>query len=321
MLRPLELLTKSPPVKELPVSEEAYTPLQPFLRLFLFGCALTAVPGELFELDNLRVLSLRNNNVTEIPPAIRRLTMLQELNLSVNQLSTLPWELLWLIRRGDLKLLVVHPNPLLRFGETDVAQWHYANHKTSSGQDEASCLPTTANNDSLRFDCYDGPPPEESWAPIHIATSAVRFLSMDGLSLSLLPPHARLPCSSEECGNATGPRSCRVPSLRELALLGLSQSSYLDQMQDFEMQCFPELTRRLLRLARDVRLAGGRCCSVCHRSFVVARTEWLEWWDCSTYENGLKQPRRPGELLRPLPFRRLGCSWACVPGTDTNSVE
>ncbi|KAH3227027.1 hypothetical protein KXV86_009061, partial [Aspergillus fumigatus] len=86
LLRPLQYLTKLPSVREPPISEEGYSSLKPFLRLFLAGNALTAVSGEIFELDSLRVLSLRNNKLTEIPPAIRKLTMLQEINLAVNRL-------------------------------------------------------------------------------------------------------------------------------------------------------------------------------------------------------------------------------------------
>jgi hypothetical protein len=106
----------------------------------------------------------------------------------------------------------------------------------------------------------------------------------------------------------------RSPSLREVALLAFTRAPFFDQIADSEeMEFYPPLVTRLLRQARDVRNAGGRVCSVCGRAFVIARTEWVEWWDCSTHENGLKGPRSPGEKLRPLPFRRLGCSWGCGP--------
>ncbi|PYH95571.1 hypothetical protein BO71DRAFT_449315 [Aspergillus ellipticus CBS 707.79] len=278
LLLPLQHLTKLPTINEPPISEEVYTSLQPFLRLFLAGNALSAISTDLFELDTLRVLSLRNNKLTQIPPAIRRLTMLQEANLSVNRLPYLPWELLWLIKKGDLKHLTVRPNPLLQIEEQEVAQWH---------------VPA----DELKSCFYDGPAPEEAWAPVHVATGPVTRYNAEGVRME----------QTEEVVET------RVPSLREVSLLSFSRSAYFDLIPDEEMADYPELMLRLLREAREVRSAGGRCCSVCHRGFVLARAEWIEWWDCSTYENGLKGPRASGEMLRPLPFRRLGCSWGCVP--------
>ncbi|OJJ03331.1 hypothetical protein ASPVEDRAFT_134225 [Aspergillus versicolor CBS 583.65] len=288
LLRPLQHLTKLPSVREPPISEEVFSSLQPFLRLFLAGNGLNAVSGELFELDSLRVLSLRNNKLTEIPPAIRRLTKLQELNLSVNRLNFLPWELLWLIKKGDLKHLTVRPNPLSQIEESELAQCHL-----SSESEEGL--------ENLKAIEYEGPPPEEAWAPIHIATGPVRRFNMEGF-----------PVPDTQASTVDQSQS-HVPSLREVSLLSFSRSSYFDTISDEEMADFPSLMLRLLRHAREVRSAGGRSCSVCHRSFVIARTEWFEWWDCSTYENGLKGPRVSGEKLRPLPFRRLGCSLACLP--------
>lgn len=298
LLRPLLHLTKQPAVTEPPVSENVFSPLEPFLRLFLSGNLLTSLSSELFELGNLRVLSLRNNKLTEIPPAIQKLTMLQEINLSVNRLQYLPWEILQLIRKGDLKHLVVHPNPFLQFEEAEIEQWHYGDWDGRRSPDDAPRL----------YD-YKGPAPEEAWAPIHVATGPVRRFNMEGLPVAGGKSHGG---SQTQTGIEETPS--RVPSLRELSLLACSRSPYFDQLFESDISSCPELVVRLLRQAREVRNAGGRSCSVCHRSFVVPRTEWIEWWDCTTYENGLKGPRAPGEKLRPLPFLRRGCSWACVPG-------
>ncbi|KAL5343457.1 hypothetical protein BJX70DRAFT_169743 [Aspergillus crustosus] len=285
LLRPLQHLTKLPSIKEPPISEEGYTSLQPFLRLFLAGNGLNTLSGELFDLDSLRVLSLRNNKLTEIPPAIRRLTKLQELNLAVNRLNVLPWELLWLIKKGDLKHLNVRPNPLFSIGDSEITT-HHVTSDTPGSTDLKSCD-------------YEGSPPEEAWAPIHVATGPISRYNMEGVPI--LEPQV------------LSHNRSRVPSLREVSLLSFSRSTYFDTITDEDMADFPSLPLRLLREAREVRFVGGRSCSVCHRSFVIARTEWIEWWDVSTYENGLKGPRASGEKLRPLPFRRLGCSLGCLP--------
>ncbi|RAL00705.1 leucine-rich repeat domain-containing protein [Aspergillus ibericus CBS 121593] len=292
LLLPLQHLTKLPSIKEPPISEDVYTSLQPFLRLFLAGNALPTIPGELFTLDALRVLSLRYNKLTDIPPAIRKLTLLQEVNLSVNRLQTLPWELLWLIRKGDLKHLIVRPNPLLQIEEQEITTWHV------SPENLNSCT-------------YDTPPPEESWAPIHVATGPVTRYNAEGVPLD--PQPTSFSPSSSSSSPTPKQETTRVPSLRELSLLSFSRSPYPDLLSSEEIDTFPALMGRLLRTAKEVRSAGGRSCSVCHRAFVMARMEWIEWWDCSTYENGLKGPRGSGERLRPLPFRRVGCSWGCGP--------
>lgn len=289
LLKPLQHLTKLPPVREPPVAEEVFSSLEPFLRVFLAGNSLVSVPSDLFELDSLKVLSLRNNKLSEIPPAIGRLTSLQEVNLSVNGLRFLPWELLWLIKKGDLKHLVVRSNPLLQINETAISKWHLT--------------PPAQPDGTLRLHEYELPVPEEAWAPIHIATGRIRRFNTDGYRITDPQP---MPEEGHKKESA-------VPSLREVALVSLNRSNFFEITPDSEIADFPDLMLRLLRYARDVKDGGGRRCSICHRDFVLPRTEWIEWWDCSTYENGLKGPRASGEKLRPLPFQRLGCSLKCVP--------
>ncbi|KAJ9252227.1 hypothetical protein DTO207G8_4842 [Paecilomyces variotii] len=301
LLRPLLHLTKQPCVKEAPVTEEVYSSLEPFLQLFLSGNLLTSLPAELFELGSLKVLSLRNNKLHELPAAIRKLTMLQEINVSVNRLQYLPWELLWLIWKGDLKHVTLRPNPFLQIEDATIEEWHY---KTPDGQ-----IPS--KEDTRLFE-YEGPAPEEAWAPIHVATGPVSFFNMEGLPVAEGK-------SFNKYKNSTN--SSRVPSLRELSLLACNQNPYFDQLLASDLSYFPSPVVRLLQQARDIRDVGGRSCSVCHRSFVVPRTQWIEWWDCTTYESGLKGPRPSNEKLRPLPFLRRGCSWACVPGADKDLTE
>lgn len=271
-----------------------FTSLTPSLRLFLSGNSLKELTSEIFELEHLNVLSVRNNELSEIPGAIRKLTNLQEINLSVNQITTLPWEILWLIRKGDLKQLTVHPNPFMSIEKEagDVEHWH---HGRGPEGDLQACE-------------YEGPIPEEAWAPIHIATSRVQRFDAEGKLVSTKT-------SGKPQSATTQNQTSRAPSLRELALLECNKAPYLDQFlaDDATSAEYPELVIRLLRQAISVRNAGGMSCSVCHRSFVIPRTQWIEWWDCTTYENGLKFPRTSSAELRPLPFLRRGCSWECVP--------
>lgn len=295
LLRPLQHLTKQPAVSDGPVNDEIFTSLTPSLQLFLSGNSLKELTSEVFELGNLNVLSVRNNELVEIPGAIRKLTNLQEINLSVNQLTTLPWEIMWLIRKGDLKQLTVHPNPFLSLEAGDIEHWHQEN---GSGGDLRSCE-------------YEGLIPEEAWAPVHIATGHVQRFDAEGMLVST-KAYDKLSSLTKQT------QTSRVPSLRELALLECNKAPYLDQFlaDDATSAGYPEPVIELLRKAISVRNAGGMACSVCHRSFVIPRTQWIEWWDCTTYENGLKSPRASGADLRPLPFLRRGCSWGCVPDAE-----
>jgi internalin A len=62
-------------------------------ELLLHDYELTRLPPEIWELKNLRRLSLINNKLTQLPPEIGQLTKLTQLYLSTNQLTSLPSEI------------------------------------------------------------------------------------------------------------------------------------------------------------------------------------------------------------------------------------
>ncbi|KAJ5198809.1 uncharacterized protein N7459_008632 [Penicillium hispanicum] len=303
LLQPLQHLTKLPSVKEAPLSENAYSSLQPFLRVYLSGNSLTTLNNELFELGDLKVLSVRNNKLSEIPYTIQKLAALEVLNVSVNLLTHLPWELLRLLQHGELKHLTAFPNPFPSIEEGEITKWHRQPRKS-----QENGKPETSLEDQLRFDEYEGSPPKNAWATIHVATSPITRRDMEGNpiddgSASVVTPVALPPSSSTPS----------APSLRELALRAVCKLPGLEQVTDDELDDFPSLVAPLMYQARKIRAAGGQRCSVCQHEYVVPRTSWLEWWDCTPHESGMKRPRTSGEKLRPLPFQRHGCSWACVP--------
>lgn len=302
LLQPLQHLTKLPSVNEAPVSENVFTSLQPFLRIYLPNNSLSTLHNDLFELINLKVLSLRNNKLTELPSTIRKLAELEVLNLSVNQLTHLPWELLMLTQKGELKHLTVRPNPFLPIEEAQIAEWHRnTRNKTETENNEDPSAP-------LQFHEQE-PALGEGWVPIHVATGPITYMNMEGNPTG--------DNSFRNVRTLPGQTSCvnNAPSLRELALRAVTKLPYLDQTTDEELAEFPPLIVPLLRQAREVSLAGGHTCSVCQHEYVIPRAEWTEWWDITPCENGMKMPRCPGERLRPLPFRRFGCSLSCVPGS------
>ncbi|TKY89537.1 hypothetical protein EX895_001322 [Sporisorium graminicola] len=80
---------------------------QATLSIFLGSNALTRLPSALFQLQNLRVLSLRSNKLKFLPPAIGDLHNLSELHIAHNELQYLPAEIL----RLKLDVFTWFPNP------------------------------------------------------------------------------------------------------------------------------------------------------------------------------------------------------------------
>ncbi|CAG8604986.1 2120_t:CDS:2 [Ambispora gerdemannii] len=80
------------------------------LKLFLAANKLCKLPGWLWDMNNLKVLSLRNNKLRELPPEIGLLSNLVELSVGNNLLKYLPSEIL---RSPKLDILNIDPNPFL----------------------------------------------------------------------------------------------------------------------------------------------------------------------------------------------------------------
>ncbi|KAF3490909.1 leucine Rich Repeat domain-containing protein [Arthroderma uncinatum] len=275
ILPPLTQLTKQPTVLEHGNSIQIFSPLEPSLQLYLTRNSLTYVPKEVFDLWNIRFLSLRQNKLTEIPGAIRKLILLQELNVGGNKLRYLPWEIIGLMQgRGALKNLTLYPNRFLRMDESEIVQWHVntavggivaLDPNTREGEADYNTPAIPSSKDDMI----------EEWKPIHVATSAAEYLDMEGR------PMGR---------RRTTPTN--TPSLRDLALKACSRSPNLSRFLEEDEQnthspasgissSLPSTSAnahyqdpivRLLTFANEVRQTGEKVCSVCSRSrlqFVV----------------------------------------------------
>ncbi|KAL8284113.1 hypothetical protein RQP46_004862 [Phenoliferia psychrophenolica] len=97
-------------------SSEGVLPARPAgsvsVRLFLYKNLITteSLSHALFSVASITTLSLRQNELDRLPPAVCRLQNLEELNLATNQISYLPAEILLL---PNLLRLFHQPNPLL----------------------------------------------------------------------------------------------------------------------------------------------------------------------------------------------------------------
>ncbi|WPD22899.1 MAG: COR domain-containing protein [Candidatus Electrothrix scaldis] len=91
LLTQLDLSDKN--LTKLPPELFQLTKLTGLEVLNLSGNQFATFPPEIFELTNLTLLDLSNNQLTALPPNILQLTNLEVLNLSGNKLTTLPPEL------------------------------------------------------------------------------------------------------------------------------------------------------------------------------------------------------------------------------------
>ncbi|RYP87832.1 hypothetical protein DL769_000424 [Monosporascus sp. CRB-8-3] len=245
----------------------------PALKLYLASNPLPRAPGAIFNLEFLTVLSLRNTQITELPPCIGNLRNLTDLNVSLNRLQYLPGELLDLLQKpGKLTNLSVHPNPFCIPEKTPsplpqpeaILDEYHAGVKTF----HETVWP---NGWIFRawFDEKDGPRSDAEksqvqdaerrrWQIRAVARSPVEYSDSRGMVLSQFrlptrettrpasdqPSHVIVqtedlkstPTPLQDArGQATGPSISegRVPSLFELALKACSRSGQLQDLPSY----------------------------------------------------------------------------------------
>ncbi|KAF6803276.1 leucine Rich Repeat family protein [Colletotrichum musicola] len=328
-IRPLSEFSCIPVVAEgVPFEDK-----DPELKLSLYSNPLQRVPGAIFDLQHLTVLSLRGCRLEELPPGIGRMRSLRSLNLAQNLLRCLPAELLHLMAAPcSLRELLLQGN-------------HFF---------EAANLPRLPRLTDLETGCSEDQYLVEAWkqglngvAARFLARSPVHYLDSSGLShsdfrldpeatvpierpegeeissSSLITPPSSAPYQSKSAGRGVASASAsRVPSLMELALRSAYRCSDLNELPDSMPDSMPKL-RALLKRAADQREVGGLACASCKTSLVAPATQWLEWWQVCLVES---RPVGDGHLVVPrpwtdlaeenegaVPFLRRGCSWKCGP--------
>lgn len=274
----------------------AFEQKDPELKIYLAMNRLTRVPGAMFDLTYLTILSLRGNKLTELPPAISKLRNLQELNVSQNRLRHLPVELLDLFANGNrLHTLVIHPNPFWQpDGVVDAAE------------------PTR-----FIFFQYDEAVPVPHLVSRSLGRSPVQLTNTTGRVLSdfQFPSDYKcqiLPVATRDEGHPTA----SVPSLLEVAFRTCYRSAQLPEMADYIPDGLPNL-RQLLERAAKQKETGGLMCCRCRKLTVVPTAEWVEWREIRT----CRRPELTARLVplsmadgeRAVPFIHRGCSWRCGP--------
>ncbi|KIH91619.1 leucine rich repeat domain containing protein [Sporothrix brasiliensis 5110] len=324
----------------------AFEQRDPKLKLFLSSNNLVRLPGALFQLQHLTVLSLRGNGLTELPPAIGQLRNLKSLNVSLNKLQSLPAELLPLIRTygqgGRLTELLVHPNPY--FSPEEEVEDNNTLEAVPRPARHVGDRPTRVARSPVHYMDSWG----KTWSSFTLdpaALGACNLIPTEDMAIESVPP-----VESTTVAAATS----RVPTLVSLAMEACYRTPQLPQLPDLLPPEAPPRLARQLGKALAVRDSGGSTCSVCshgqgqlatRRPMVAPMTAWLEWWEfgkpdvnvtythtaavsgstgaaaaASTIGGGgaggadTPQPARLQENeIEVLPFMWRGCSWGCVP--------
>ncbi|KFH47462.1 Plant intracellular Ras-group-related LRR protein-like protein [Hapsidospora chrysogenum ATCC 11550] len=328
---PLSQFTCIPQVTK----DVAFEQKEPEIRLYLAQNRLTRLPGALFDVTYLTTLSLRGNQLEEVPPAIGRLCNLQELNISQNRLRHLPIEILDLLDTDcKLQSLIVHPNPFLKPKQKDeiseMAREH-ASVRIHDGRDgDEEPVMTAPRLVSRRL----------GRSPVQVSDSSGRVVS--SFRLPAQPTSERLEVEAlfekcvEKCDRPKGARG--VPSLVEAVMRSCYKSEHLGEFERFMPEELCHLGELFDRAVRQ-KESGGLTCSGCGVSMVVAVLEWVEWRNINTLRKSVSQvmERRaedsvigfaevPGlyqldplseiEEEQVIPFVRRACSTRCGPGGE-----
>lgn len=300
---------------------------------------MTTLPGELFNLDRLTVLSLRANQLRELPPNISKLSNLKELNLSQNGLRYLPYEILELFSdTSRLTSLHLHPNlfhePQFPPSEEDVKEEQEVQYKIGLGS-RAQARPRRGAV------CAVSPVERRGswhtqWKITSQARTEVRFLGINGALVKgpsfpvntddSRSSHNKLPVADVDDAPeppSSGDELSRAPSLLEVALAACAKTSQLPFLADFLPDDSPSSLHVLLAEAAEKKESGGSKCTICARNFIIPRTEWIEWWEIAkvldsnataSAASPLRQMENERDILESMvPLMRRGCSWLCVP--------
>ncbi|KAL2757680.1 hypothetical protein ACRALDRAFT_1079810 [Sodiomyces alcalophilus JCM 7366] len=331
-----------------PLGELTYIPVvaegvpfehrDPWLRLFLSGNPLCRVPGAIFDLQNLTVLSLRSCGLRQLPPAIGKLKRLETLNLAQNELRQLPAELLDLMAApGTLKNLFLQGNKFYQASRLP-AQVDSDSHLSqqpgaNSGATVVSLSECDGSGSYEQHLVQKLPSTFEGVAARYMARSAIEYSNSAGATCSKFRLHGGMAepvevdadqtNSDPSCPPSFSAEATRVPSLFELAARSCYRSPDLEELTQYVPDTLPQV-RGVLDRAVEQRRVGGYSCWRCEKLLVTPATRWLEWWQVARVR---RHPNAAGSGTavhfspwsdtveeQAVPFMRMGCSWKCVPG-------
>lgn len=264
-------------IKDDPASSMQFESLVARPRLYLSNNLFRAFPAPILELSNLRLLSLRQNKLTRLPPGIRNLVKLETLNVSGNRLQYLPIEVLDLMSNHRLVELQSEPNPWVTCTEEQ--------KKTDPEMTRMSNRPRLYVR-SLPHDDHEG-------------------------------YHTLLSLAATDRQQLGSTQKSRVPSLSEMVLRQLSKVNQSKrELTPLMPEGTSSHVIELLDDLHDAQNEGGRQCARCKRRYSTPAEKWIEWWDIrsrgmSSHTDILNQVSATTKLGHILPFE-VGVCESCV---------
>lgn len=267
-----------------------YGSLVPRIDLFLETNRLQFLPGAVYSMRNLSVLNLRDNKLISLLPSITHLSYLVELDLSFNCLQWLPYE----IRQFtfDPDSIKIAGNPFV------IADIDHPKCQPLDDQIKAEDIRPIFHNGMWLRRSTAVTLLDEYGSAHHVTRMPSMFhtsIRPSPMMMDVKWLEAYVPCVAplpdiEHSNN--------VPSLMETVLRAASKKaiSYILVSEDL-----PHTLSMLLRHTLRVKEAEGQRCSVCGKSYIIPRTEWIEWWSLAR-----KCPNKSW-----VPFVRFGCSASC----------
>ncbi|GAB7345266.1 hypothetical protein MBLNU457_3631t1 [Dothideomycetes sp. NU457] len=328
-MRSLQHLTRAHNMDRM--ADITYLRLTPDLKILAGNNFLEDLPSELWDLENITVLSLRSNFLKGISERVGELYRLQELNIALNQIETLPFELLHLLqlREGPTLRLYAGSNPFLKpvkpallagqpelslksvlhvGGEVQRLRYLLSQPASSSMHVWYNMLLRTAQ-EWLRCKAQNSNAPI---GPIFAATTDVTYYDMDGAHIRSqhgLAHTASAGGFTALAGSPSEPNGlCSyAPSLFELAVRSCRASPWLGLTTASELFTYvPPRVEQGIQVALESKGRPLHTCSVCRQGYVIKRAEWIEYWYCNTSDTRVEADQAF------LPFERKACSFGCV---------
>jgi len=258
-----------------------------------------------------------------------------DLSLSQNSLRYLPYEILSLFAEngGSLQELQLHPNP---FYVPEQAEEETPEPALRIG------LGSRKSPGSFRFQSHSNHA-KDGFILSYKCKTETRFLNTRGRLIK----GPELP--SETADVSTKPYSLPVAAIDDVPVSPLEEGSFSSQAHSlYELalkacsreqpadlvtqnpDTIPEHVSELLLKAEEKNFCGPTQCTICNRTYIIPRTEWIEWWSIVKVDKkpvasaasplrGLENERDKVEKL--VPLMRRGCTWQCIPPKSNTEEE